>query len=273
MSSVEAVDLEDPTTSCQLIADYPEENAKMAVGLFDGLIKSCGGEFDTDACYDYDPSTDSWTTGVSMLYERDTPRASFIDGVWLISGDGSDDDDFRYNTETWNGSEFEDGLLLPLVEPMFNHCQLTVNSTHIFFADGYYSHLAYLLDWTEQSWTLLPPMRVERTFPSCGLINNPENGPEAVIVEDGVSEIFNFNDMSWRAGPVLTPFDQAGFAQLGGDTFVLVGGRSSALSTLNTIYVFDNLNYEWIEKSQRLQTTRENYPGVVAVPDDFVTCE
>ncbi len=42
--------------------------------------------------------------------------------------------------------------------------------------DTYITGNAYLLDWYEQIWTELPQMTVDKTWMSCGLINNPENG-------------------------------------------------------------------------------------------------
>ncbi len=104
----------------------------------------------------------------------------------------------------------------------------------------------------------------------CGLIKNPENGAEVVIVEDGVPEIFNFKEEAWRTGPTVGEFDYAGYAQIR-DTFVEVGGNTDAVE-LDSIYKFDHINYDWILMSQRLQVPRDYYPGVVAVPDEFVTC-
>lgn len=263
ISSVELVDLEDPSNSCYL-ADYPLKDGEMAVGLVSGLVKSCGGSQDyTDACYDYDPATNSWTESTSMLSTRYTPRESTIDGIWLVSDDSP-------STEMWTGNGFEQGPSLPQDLSLYHHCQLTVNSTHVFFGDTHFLGPNYLLDWSSQTWTQLPPMTMSRDYPSCGMINNPENGLEAVIVEDGASEIFNFNDLTWRAGPDGPYIYDAGYAQLP-ETFVVVGGYDLS-QALDTIYQFDNVNYDWIQKDQRLQTPRDNYPGVVAVPGDFISC-
>ncbi len=263
LRSVEVIDLENPSSSCNAISDYPIADKGMAVGLINNIIKSCGSEFDTDSCYDYNPSTNTWSTGIDMLSARQNPRASLIDNVWLVSGDS-----YETTTEFWTGSNFEYGPDLPTL--MFLHCQLTINSTHVFFAEDN-NKPAYLLDWTTQSWTELPNMNEDRDWPSCGLINNPENGLEVVIVEDGTTEIFNLNDLTWRSGPSVTEFDEGSYAQIG-DTFVVVGGQDYYGDALDTIYKFDHLNYEWILLDQRLQTPRESYPGVVAVPDEFVTC-
>ncbi len=272
LNSVEVIDLENTTNNCNMIADYPVEDSGMTVGLIDGLIKSCGSVDDTDDCYDYNPTTNSWITSVSLNNARYDPGSSFIDGIWLVSGDGTGSDDVGSTTEMWTGTGFEPGPSLPI--PMLRPCQLTINSTHVFFVDTGNTGNAFLFDWYEQKWSDLPPTTVYRTYMSCGLINNPENGIEAVIVEDGVTEIFNFRDEEWKTGPSVVSFDSAGYAQIG-DTFVLVGGQNDEVVTdfaFDTIYKFDHINYAWILMSQRLQVPREWYPGVVAVPDDFVTC-
>ncbi len=75
----------------------------------------------------------------------------------------------------------------------------------------------------------------------------------------------------WRTGPSLASFDQASYAQFG-DTFVVVGGEDPGDNSIDTIYQFDHINYDWILMDQRLEVPRKNYPGIVAVPDEFVTC-
>ncbi len=269
MSSVEVIDLENPSSKCNQINDYPIEEASMTVGIIDGLIKSCGGNHnDIEDCYDYNPETNSWITSASLINARFRPRSSFIDGIWLISAETT----YSQTTEMWTGTGFELGPSPPLA--LYNHCQLTVNSTHVFFADTWFPRGVFLLDWHEQTWTRLPRMTVNSLYHymSCGLINNPENGIEAVIVDHGNTEIFNFREEAWRTGPTVEPFKDAGFTQIG-DTFVVVGGYSyNELEESDRIYKFDNINYEWILMSQRLQVPRDVYPGVVAVPDEFVTC-
>ncbi len=242
----------------------------MTVGLFDGFIKSCGNWLDSEVCFVYNPATNSWNISTSLIISRTSPVSSFIDGIWLVSGDFIYSDDFPFTTEMWTGARFEPGPSLPI--QMVFPCQLTINSTHVFFIDTVISGKAFLLDWFEQKWTELPSMTVERDKMSCGLINNPVNGIEVVVVEHGVTEIFNFIDEEWRTGPTVEPFYEAGYAQIG-DTFAVVGGFSyDEYDTSDRIYKFDHVNYDWILMSQRLQVPRSYYPGVVAVPDDFVNC-
>ncbi len=263
------IDLEKPTSTCDVIADYLVGEESLTVGIIDGWIKSCGSENGSQDCYDYNPATNSWITSTNLIYRRYDPRSSFIDGIWLVSGDYYSDDEFR--TEMWTGTGFEQGPSLPI--QMYSHCQLTINSTHVFFADTFDTGNAFLLNWYEQTWTELPPMTVDREHMSCGLINNPENGIEVVIVEDGVTEIFNIRDEEWRTvSTTVESFEEASYAQIG-DTFVVVGGYSNDESDYSDkIYKFDHINYEWILMTQRLHVPRSTYPGVVAVPDEFVNC-
>ncbi len=141
LSSVEVIDLENPSNTCNTIADYPVKESGIAVGFIDGLIKSCGSSDDTADCYDYNPATNSWITSVSLINERLRPRYSFIDGIWLVSRDGTGYDDVGSTTKMWTGTGFEPGPSLPI--PMWSPCQLTINSTHVFFADTYFTGNTY----------------------------------------------------------------------------------------------------------------------------------
>ncbi len=107
-------------------------------------------------------------------------------------------------------------------------------------------------------------------YPSCGLINSPENGLEVVLAGYGTSEIFNVDSGVWREGPDLPNLYLATSAQIG-NTFVIVGGYDG-FGFLDTIYSFDEVNYEWIELPQKLQRVKQD-PGVVALPRNAgITC-
>ncbi len=199
LNSVEVIDLKNSSNSCYL-QDYPKKDSRMTVGLIDGLIKSCGSYSDADRCYDYNPATNSWDESTRLINKRDSPRSSFIDGIWLVSGDeSSGSNDVPQTTEMWTGTTFEPGPQLPI--EMYSPCQLTINSTHVFFADTYETGSAFLLDWYAQTWTELPPVPVVRGYMSCGVINNPDNGVEVVIAIDGDTDIFNLREEAWWTGP------------------------------------------------------------------------
>ncbi len=261
--------MEDPNSACEPLADYPLDIQFMTVGLVHGVIKSCGGYpgfngFTMDECYDYNDYNDEWESSPNMTEDRENPKSSLIkDGdLWLISG-GSGGGNL---TEVWNGEEFVRGPTMP--EYMYGHCQLTINSSHIFFADCE-DRLTYLLDWDTQKWTQLESMKEFRdNYCGCGLIYNDIMGQEVVVAGYGTSEIFNLNDMSWRDGPELPYGRGYASAQLA-NTFALVGGYEE--DYLDKIYLFHQDNYEFVTKTQRLEHPRR-YAGSVAVPDAMVNC-
>ncbi len=265
------IDLADPTNTCVAIADYPIALGYSSLGLVDGVVKSCGG-FDeighnVDNCFDYDKYTNEWISRPDMLHRRGEHRSSNIEGVWLISGDNSDT--VGRTTEMWQGSEFVQGPDMP--QDMYGHCQVTINSTHIFFVDIIHQ-TTFMLEWSTEEWTQLDDMRGYRDHGcGCGLIRNEENGEEIVVAGYGSSEIFNLVTMKWRDGPDLHYAHGYASAQLE-DTFLMVGGHDNYLGVyFNTILMFDQENYEFVELEQRVQY-RRSYAAAIAVPDDVVNC-
>ena len=112
-------------------------------------------------------------------------------------------------------------------------------------------------------------MKVERSYASCGLIQNPENGPEVVLAGDYTSEIFNLGTQTWREGPVA-PFDHLCNSAQFGDTFLVVGGYDIDFRS-DKIFEFDHINYGWIQRSQTLSTPKES-TTVITMTKDFVEC-
>ena len=111
-------------------------------------------------------------------------------------------------------------------------------------------------------------MDTEREYPSCGLIQNPENGPKVVLAGYGSSEIFNLASETWRDGPETPYFYAAASTQLQ-DTFLVIGGTNG--DGLDTIYEFDHINYDWILRPERLSQQKYGV-GAIALPNDFVQC-
>ncbi len=269
LNFVEAVDLSDPNLVCDPIQSFPVGIYGLTAGWIDGsYIKACGGDNTDDDnesdCYDYHPENGVWTPGGRMILPRIDLRSSTIDGTFLVSGDNNEPS--GNTTEVWNGSDFDMGIKLP--EQMYFHCQLTLNETHVFFGGNYGG--TYLLDWPNQEWITLPCFEAPWS-PSCGLIQNADGGQEIVVSGDGETYIFSMQDLSWRDGPPLLPkFNFAASTQVG-DTFVIVGGFDDFGDHLDTIYMFDNVNYDWILMEQRLDVARMS-PAVVTVPRDFINC-
>ncbi len=270
IDTVQSFDLKDiTTTACQSVSNYPNAQYGMSMGVTQGITKSCGGyQSPKSACYDYHPANNTWVRSTDMLSERWYHGHSIIDKVWLLSG-GNDNQPLS-TTEMWDGKAFVTGP--PLPRGMHSHCQLTVNHTHVFFATGD-QQPSYLLNWPDWTWTELPPMSNTYEGISCGLIQNPDNGREAVVVALQKNEIFNFKNSTWRNGPPVPTYSSfAGYTQLS-DTFLLVGGRKKSVNNFyNDMYKFDNINYKWGLLCRHLQTEVSYYPGVATVPDNFLNC-
>ncbi len=92
-------------------------------------------------------------SGTALLEKKQEAGSSIIDGVWFVSGDY--DIPAGNMTEMWTGSEFMLGPTLP--ERMDGHCQVTINATHVFFANCD-EKTTYLLNWNLQEWTQLYDM-------------------------------------------------------------------------------------------------------------------
>ena len=138
-------------------------------------------------------------------------------------------------------------------------CLLQINNTSIFVAAGG-TNEAYILDWLSQEWTQLENMSFERSFASCGRV-----GDDIVVVghnqgdEAGNStEIFSLTNKTWRMGPSVPGFgicfNSSPAVQLK-DTFLLVGGYD-CIRLYDKIYEFDAVNYDWIEREEKLASMR-----------------
>ncbi len=276
--------IESEDDDCYL-EPYPIVAVSMAATfLADGKVKSCGGEGgeyydDLSACYDYDPSTNTWSEAPHMPDTRVGLKSSHVEGAqWFLAGGGnyyggSDPDIFsNVTSDVWDGEKFVAGPTL-FGEYFEHQCQVALDPTHVFFADGNTGH-TWILDWETQEYIQYESMR-PKYRPGCGKIINGNGEIEVVVASDGTSEIFSFDSRTWRTGPDM-PITAHSFAydQIG-DTFVLVGGRydSSGGQDVNydTVYQFDPLHYQWILKPYKLDPPR-SYPAVLSVRRDAIQC-
>ncbi len=278
---VQKFNIDSESGACYL-ESYPITAGFMEAGfMVDGTVKSCGGEggendYDLSDCYDYDPTTNTWSTAPSMSDTRVGMGSSHVEGgLWLLTGGGgyyggTDETIFSNATsEVWDGDKFVSGPTL-YGEYFTMHCQVSLDPTHVFIADGDTGH-TWILDWETQEYIQQDSMR-PKNRPGCGKIVNRDGAIEVVVASDGTSEIFSFDTMSWRTGPEM-PFigNSFGNDQLG-DTFVLVGGRNSGDGTIfDTVYQFDPIHYHWILKPYHLDSPRFD-STLLTVPKDVIQC-
>ena len=105
------------------------------------------------------------------------------------------------------------------------------------------SERAFILILNEARWEEKSRMSEQRVAPSCGRIDNFVTGKEEVVVAGGYYhgdlqsvEIYSVHNDLWRQGNPLP--NKIGFASYlpFEDSFIIIGGRSSSSTSLDTIY-------------------------------------
>ncbi len=265
--------MESENDDCYL-EPYPFAAGHMVASfLKDGKVKSCGGEggyrgYDLDDCFDYDPQADAWNRTPRLPEERVGMKSAHVEGPqWLLAGGGSfcgeADPSVNATTDLWDGEKFLPGPTL-YGECFDHHCQVGLDPTHVFFADGR-TGKTWILDWDTQEYIQQDSMR-PKDRPGCGKIVNKDGELEVVVTSDGITEIFSFASRTWRSGPDM-PIAANSFAydQIG-DTFVLVGGNA-----YNNIYQFDPLHYQWILKPYQLDHYLAD-SAILSIRRDAIQC-
>jgi len=192
-------------------------------------------------------------------------RSSVIDNELFLTG-GRDGEPF-FSTYIYDGQNFRSGIDMPARKD--GHCQVTVNSTHI-FVTGYPTTDTFLLDWQQQKWTVLKDIPRLMYSPACGLLENPEYGPEVLVTVEDFAFIFSLTDLEWRLGSSLPePFSDLAYAQVR-DGFLAIGGFG-VFEPSDKIYKFKESSYKWVLERSRLEVPRV-IPAAVGVPDDFLNC-
>jgi len=250
---------------CPNLPDYPFPIQDLTATFLDGKIRACGGRPLTEKCFELNDSLQSWNEVSSLPMQQYGMKSSLIDDKWFISGGYSSETlDTSY---TLNQGLFEPGPAIPDVKNL--HCQLTLNSTHIFIG-GYPRTAAFLLDWSTQEYEEVAGIPNELPYVVCGLIENEENGQEIVVARLLYSFILNLATLEWRDGPKLPiPIYGAPTVQTN-DGFLALGGWDGEY-LVDTIQRFDGERYEWTVLQTREEVAK-SYAAAVPVPDDFLKC-
>jgi len=174
--SVDVVRHPPGNDDCQDIQPYPMEISGGTAAYYNNKVLVCGGDdigrIWTDKCYELLSSSHGWREIKPLPYRLTRMASSIIGGKWLLSGGRGD--------PSGSGSKtlvFEDGIFTPgpeLPEELYAHCQLTLNSSHVFFAG--HAH-TFVLDWPRQEWAILESLPSTMNFAACGLLENSFYGP------------------------------------------------------------------------------------------------
>ncbi len=225
-SSVEVVDTE-AERRCNDLPNYPNTVVVDTIAEFylDRIVvcREAG-------CHQYDQMANKWTWFGNLKQRRYNAMSSIINGALLVTGGQNDiNSGTRHTTEYYDGGSFVFGPNLPV--PMKWHCQITINNTHVFFADTLTSLNTYLLNWGTKVFTSISQIPNNRSRNVCGLTWSQSRGEEIVVVgnempDAGVatSDIFSLSTMSWRQGPNLSFNMEAMASAQIGYTFAFSGG-------------------------------------------------
>ena len=164
LDQVEVIDLEDEDASCTFLAPYPVPIEYPTVAYIDGIIQVCGGRTDagiTSECYAYDFGSNSWSSSLSLTLPRGWPASCLIgEGEWFITGGDFSSTEVIQNGASEPGPRLDNGV--------YAACQVSINATHVFLADGA-DGFAYILEWDTRSWTY--QVWAHLTEPNCLSLN------------------------------------------------------------------------------------------------------
>jgi len=238
------VELVDPYSTFQNDTkppNYPE----MAYGLSGAGTLFCGGfvygSGDTNKCYRLDDN--SWVEKDRLIKPR---RHSVLlllqnDSYWDIGGTGEKES--PKTSEFKSDTDHPFTLSASLPEPMYYHCAVTMNDTHIFVAGNHYdTKTAYIVNIRDDPFVFhsIPLMPNQRYGAGCGSLVDRSfrysNKEETFLIVAGgrgkdhetltTSSIYSMTLNMWMEGPTLP----RGFAYGGYVTdnhynsFLLVGG-------------------------------------------------
>ena len=82
---------------------------------------------------------------------------------------------------------------------MSSHCQVTLDSSHVFFADSSATGNTYIMDWEEGTFEYIGSL-AHTHFGPCGKATSKSRGQEIVVAANGTSEIFSLETLTWREG-------------------------------------------------------------------------
>ena len=185
-SKVEVIDLNNPSKTCILSADFPYELRDAVGGFTSSGPMVCSGRYGSSKSADcYSLGSNGQFVKISEL-TMDTPRsyASSIvteDGKLMISGGRGRGGGYSYlnDTEIMNvpESKTEDGFELP--NEIHGHCSVLINATTVLVLGGYsgsYQKSTYFINLENLQVTNGAEMQEARVFFGCAVFeHNQQN--------------------------------------------------------------------------------------------------
>jgi len=285
----EVINLASSTSTCKNPPIFPARVYEAIGGLgFKGnpiLCECYQNVAPSNKCYSLE--NNQWVSLASMNSVRvEAAAAQLKDGKILVTG-GYDASFSSLNSAEMLTEEGWESNIPSLPVTIKSHCMLTVNSTTVMAIGGrqnnQYSGKTFYFTFGEESWTEGPELKNKRLYYSCGRIRrNRESQEMSIIVaggDDGSSrlssvEILDEGSNEWQTGPEL-PFviDECQMVEDQNGGVVLIGGESSSLSNLDTIYQLPHGGKDavWTKMEQKMKTGRQQHTAFL-IPDNMVDC-
>jgi len=273
-SFVDVVDTTDSNKQCASIQDLPLPAQSMAATFYQDKVFACGGEINDeplDDCFFMDDNF-IWQPLKSLPNPLSRAASSNVADIWWLTGGRTLEGDS--STHIFNGIDFLKGPILPV--GMSDHCQLTLNNTHVFFTEGEYGD-TFMYNWDTQEWIILESLpKPSYSFGACGLLNHPEFGPEILALQRDYSLqrdfsfVYNLADGQWRDGPE-PPFsiDEPSYATIE-DGLVVAAASNNPNLFPREVYKISS-DYEWSKLEEELEVARDFSVGI-PVSEEFLKC-
>ncbi len=286
----EVINLASSASACK---NPPNFRARVwgAIGRlgFKGNPIICGGYQNGVLSYKcYSLENNEWVSSASMNSVRAYAAAAQLkDGKLLVTGGIDASGSTIFNSAEMLTEEGWESNIPFLPVTIARHCMVTVNSTTVMVIggrqNGQYSGKTFYFTFGEESWTDGPELKIKRYGHSCGKIRRDKDSQEMSINVAGGSddssilssvEILHEGSNEWQTGPELPfgiDFSQMIENQNGG--VVLIGGLSSSVSNLDTLYQLPHGGQDavWTKMEQKLETGRRFHTAFM-VPDNIVDC-
>jgi hypothetical protein len=288
IDTCEVINLASSASTCKNPPNLPARVYAAIGGLgFKENPNLCGGvknNAPSNKCYSLE--NNAWISSARMNSVRVYAAAAQLqDGKILVTGgvDGSG----SLNSAEMLTEEGWDSNLPALPVTMYGHCMVTVNSTTVMVIgggqNGQISGKTFYFTFGEESWTEGPELKNKREYHSCAKIRrNKESQEMSIIVAGGHDyssylssvEIMDEGSNEWQTGPKL-PFgiDYSQMVEDQNGGVVLIGGESSSLSYLDTLYQLPHGGQDavWTKMEQKMITGRAWFTAFL-VPDNTVDC-
>merc|ERR1711892_1299874 len=172
----------------------------------------------------------SWVTSSSqMTVQRSWSAAAKLGDSWWVTGGYDEHGNVLTSTEVLTGNTWLSST--PLPTPVYGHCMVKINSSHVFIAGGQdrYNHpiaAAYLYNTDSGTFSPLPDMALPRDDPTCGILGTDiwVGGGRTIDVRKSV-ELFSITSEAWRDGPPLPIGTRAGRMMKVDGSLLMFGNR------------------------------------------------